>query len=105
MKDKNYISDTELEKLLNTRMFEAANDNLAYKIITRAKNRRYAQDESYSSFFDLIKEFLLPKQAFAMAVALLIGLYLGQQFFQTNITTTLNEEYQVSSFLDYNGGL
>ncbi len=92
------MNDEILDRLLNARKFEPANDNLAYRIITKAKNRSWMNDQV--SIWDLVKGFLSPKQAFAMAIALIVGLYVGGMLTQS---ATADSEYQVSSFLEING--
>lgn len=90
---KNYISDKELENLLNSREFEPASKNLAYKIITKARNKKYAQEENLP-IWDILKELFLPKQLIPLMMALMLGLYLGGVF-SINIS---EDEYQISNF-------
>ncbi len=102
MKNKNNITDTELESLLNSRGVEPASNNLAYRIITKAKNRQIDK-ENNSNIWDVIRDFLMPKPIFAMAMALLLGLYLGGMLSQRDVADS-QESYQVSTFL-YDGGM
>lgn len=102
MKNENNITDLELENLLNLRGFVPASNNLAYRIITKAKNCQIDK-ENNSNIWDIIKDFLLPKPIFAMAMALLLGLYLGGMLNESDITDS-QESYQVSTFL-YDSGM
>lgn len=90
--------DERLEQMLHARRLEAASPDLAARIILRAKNLPQLQSVSpWQTLRQAFAEFHLPKPAYVLASALVVGMVMGftltPDSFSTNdeiLTTTQN---------------
>jgi ABC-type uncharacterized transport system permease subunit len=90
--------DERLEQMLRARRLEAASPDLAARIILQAKNLPQLQSVSlWQALRQAFAEFHLPKPAYVLASALVVGMVMGftltPDSFPTNdeiLTTTQN---------------
>jgi hypothetical protein len=90
--------DERLEQLLRSRRLEAASPDLAARIILQAQNLPQTQNLSlWQATRQLFAEFHLPKPAYVLASALVVGMVLGFTLTPDNfppnddtVTTTQN---------------
>lgn len=93
-------SDEQLNQLLNSVTPVPPSSNLAERIIAQARidvesNAREAAPETEGFFKQMMRNFILPKPAYALACSMLLGVLLGWQ--NTDVSEGLT---QMSSFDD-----
>lgn len=92
-------SDTELDKLLNTRYFKEHSDNLAESIISKASQLPQEKTSEFSSF---LRNITLPEPKltlpFFLAASFLIGIF-------SDLTIEASIFSDVSEFMYYGGEL
>lgn len=95
MSDK---QDEKLERLLRSRRMESASPDLAQRIILQARQIPQAEPMTVARWLSgLFKEFHLPKPAYVLAGALLVGTVVGVN---TPLgTPTHNDAATIQSFL------
>jgi hypothetical protein len=70
--------DEKLEKILRSRRIESASPDLAQRIILQARQTPQIQSLSFAQWLrGLFSEFHLPKPAYVLAGALLVGIIVG----------------------------
>lgn len=93
-------SDIQLEALLRTMPVVAPATNLAERIIAATKPVVAAVRPASSSIWEALSELLLPKPAFALACALMMGVAVGVQVTTNDAAPDANS---YDNFLSYEG--
>jgi hypothetical protein len=84
------IKDEKLEAMMRTRRFEAVSPDLAERIILKAQGIPQVRATSFWQWLrQLCAEYHLPKPAYVLASALVLGLLIG--FSTATDITPLNE--------------
>lgn len=93
-------SDVRLEALLRSVAIEAPATNLAERIIAATKPVMASTRVLSTSVWDAFRELLMPKPAFALACALVMGIALGTQTVTASAVTDTNN---YDNFLSFDG--
>lgn len=93
-------SDMKLDEMLQQLAIEPPASNLAERII--AATRPITKATRSGSVWDVLAELLLPKPAFALAVALLMGVVVGVEATTLDMPTT---DANGENFLSYEGDI
>lgn len=94
-------SDVRLEALLRSVPIEAPATNLAERIIAATKPAMATSRAVSNSVWDALRDLLLPKPAFALACALMMGVVVGTQTTTTAAPATEGNGYD--NFLSFEG--
>lgn len=93
-------SDVRLEALLRSVPVEAPATNLAERIIAATKPVMAGSRAVSTSVWDAVRELLMPKPAFALACALVMGVALGTQTVTASAAADTNG---YDNFLSFDG--
>jgi hypothetical protein len=98
--------DEKLDRMLRARRIEPASTDLAQRIILKARQTPRTQAPSFwQSLRDLFGEFHLPKPAYVLAGALVVGLVIGFSAPQDTQLATDDGGVSIQSFLSADEGL
>ena len=91
------LSDKEFGKILNTRRIAPSSPYFAERIIAAAQKIQQQHSISISSWLNsLFADFMMPRPEYALAVMLLIGIFIGFGVVNKNVLDENNIYLQAS---------